>query len=112
MPANLNLVRTMGFNGTLQNGLHIHPDGQHIIYALGSVVVIESLVDRSQVFLNGHTNTVSCLTVSPSGKYIASGQETHMGFKADIIVWDYNLKSLYCKFPLHKVRVEALSFFL
>jgi len=100
----------MGFNGTLQNGLHIHPDGQHIIYALGSVVVIESLVDRSQVFLNGHTNTVSCLTVSPSGKYIASGQETHMGFKADIIVWDYNLKSLYCKFPLHKVRVEALSF--
>jgi len=106
----LELVRTMGFNGTLQNGLHIHPDGSHSIYALGSTVVIESLKDKSQVFLRGHTNTVSCLTISPTGKYIASGQETHMGFKADIIVWDYNKKEFYANFPLHKVRVEALSF--
>lgn len=88
----------------------MHPDGQHQIYALGSTVVIQNINDKSQIFLRGHTNTVSCLTVSPSGKFIASGQETHMGFKADIIVWDYETKSIYCKFPLHKVCVEALSF--
>ena len=53
---------------------------------------------------------MSCLAVSKSGKYLASGQVTHMGFKADIIVWDYEKKELYCRLTLHKVKVEALAF--
>ena len=110
MSTELSLIRTMGFNGAVSNGLHIHPDGEHIIYSLGSTIVIQNLLTKNQIFLRGHTNTVSCLTVSPSGRYIASGQETHMGFKADIIVWDYQTKQAYCTFSLHKVRVEALSF--
>ena len=106
----LSLIRTMGFNGAVTNGLQTHPDGQHIIYSLGSTIVIQNLKSKNQIFLRGHTNTVSCITVSPSGRFIASGQETHMGFKADIIVWDYETKQAYCTFTLHKVRVEALSF--
>lgn len=111
MSDKLKLVRTLGFNGSLAGGLHIHPDGEHMIYALGSTVVIQNLKTLSQTFLRGHTNTVSCIAISPSGKFIASGQETHMGFKADIIVWDYEAKKPFCSnFSLHKVRVEALSF--
>jgi len=107
----LKLERTIGFNGNLSNGLIVHPDGEHMIYALGSTVVIQNLKTFEQTFLRGHTNTVSCIAISPSGKFIASGQETHMGFKADIIVWDYEQKRPYTKeFSLHKVRVEALSF--
>jgi len=107
----LKLERTIGFNGTLSGGLIVHPDGEHMIYALGSTVVIQNLKTFEQTFLRGHTNTVSCIAISPSGKFIASGQETHMGFKADIIVWDYEQKRPYTKdFSLHKVRVEALSF--
>lgn len=41
---------------------------------------------------------------------VASGQSTHMGFKADVIVWDYRKRALYCSLVLHKVKVEALSF--
>lgn len=81
-----------------------------MIYALGSTVVIQNLKDHNQIFLRGHTNTVSCISISTSGRFIASGQETHMGFKADIIVWDYEEKVQFTKFQLHKVRVEALSF--
>lgn len=106
----LELIRTLGFNGTLHAGLHIHPDGEHMIYALGSTVVIQNLKNKTQRLLRGHTNTVSCIAISPSGKFIASGQETHMGFKADIIAWDYERKQAFAKFELHKVRVEALSF--
>lgn len=37
-------------------------------------------------------------------------QITHMGFKADVIVWDFKKKEPYATFTLHKVKVEALAF--
>lgn len=33
-----------------------------------------------------------------------------MGFKADVIVWDFESMTLYCRLVLHKVKVEALAF--
>lgn len=33
------------------------------------------------MFLQGHDNDVSVVQVSNTGKYIASGQKTHMGFQ-------------------------------
>ena len=67
--------------------------------------------DRSrQQFLSGHTNNVACIAVSKSGKLVASGQVTHMGFKADVIVWDFHSKSPLKKLALHKVKVQGLAF--
>lgn len=93
----------------------MHPDACHLIYPLGNTIVIEDLTakrhDKSrQEFLVGHTDNVSCIAVSKSGRYLASGQSTHMGFKADVIVWDFESRSLLKKFSLHKVKVQALSF--
>ncbi len=101
--------------GNVPGGLLVHPDSNHLIYPLGNTVVIEDLMstrqDRSrQEFLSGHTNNVSCLAVSKSGRFVASGQVTHMGFKADVIVWDFERKTLYQKLTLHKVKVQALAF--
>ncbi|KYO40820.1 cilia- and flagella-associated protein 52 isoform B [Alligator mississippiensis] len=76
----LELQAVIGFNGYIYAGLTCHPDREHLIYPLGCTVVIESL-NNSQSFLHGHTNNVSCVAVSPSGRYIASGQVTFMGFK-------------------------------
>lgn len=53
----------------------------HMIYAVGCNVVIEHLQSRKQEFLVGHNNNISCIAVSKTGKYIASGQITYMGFK-------------------------------
>ncbi|XP_063681556.1 cilia- and flagella-associated protein 52-like [Bolinopsis microptera] len=106
----LELISTIGFNGSVPHGLLVHPDGEHLIYPLGCTVVIENIKTHEQNFLSGHTNDVSCLAVSKSGKYVASGQITHMGFKADVIVWDFEAKAPYATFTLHKVKVEALAF--
>jgi WD40 repeat protein len=65
---------------------------------------------KNQVFLQGHTNMVSCIAISKCGKFIASGQQTHMGFQADIIIWDFESRKLIKRLALHKVKVQALAF--
>lgn len=82
----LELQSAIGFEGKVPNGLRIHPDRMHMIYAIGCNIVIEDLQTRKQEFLVGHNNNVSCIAVSKSGRFIASGQVTYMGFKADIII--------------------------
>ena len=71
----LELEHAIGFAGTTDKGLHIHPSGEALIYAQGGCVLISSLSDaHEQQFLRGHDEAVTCLDVSPSGRMIASGQ--------------------------------------
>ena len=89
----------------------MHPSNEHILYPLGSTVVIREVGSpQNQRFLRGHSDAVSCLAISPSGKYIASGQVTYMGFQADVIVWDFETGEIVHRLNLHKVKVEALAF--
>jgi len=106
----LELDTTIGFAGNVPGGLLTHPDQKHLIYPLGNTIVIKNIKSCKQEFLSGHTDNVSCVALSKSGKYVASGQSTHMGFKAVVIIWEYHTKSLYCSLNLHKVKVEALAF--
>lgn len=78
--------------GTTVRGLKVHPDGLHFVYPLGYKVVVQNWKTKRQVFLSGHTNVVSAIAVSPDGKYIASGQINHMGFKVSMPMY----YSLYC----------------
>uniref|UniRef100_A0A2C9JZG8 Cilia- and flagella-associated protein 52 n=1 Tax=Biomphalaria glabrata TaxID=6526 RepID=A0A2C9JZG8_BIOGL len=107
----LELKRVIGFNGTVSGGLIVHPDREHIIYPLGCNVIIEDITQESkQSILSSHTNNVTCIAVSNDGRYIVSGQETYMGFKACITLWDYTTKTAIQKWELHKVKVQALAF--
>jgi WD40 repeat protein len=106
----LELLSTIGFEGHASNTLRVHPDRNHVLYTLGSTIVIQKIGSEKQSFLSGHNNTVSCLAVSPSGKRVASGQVTHMGFKADVVLWDFESRSIIKKFTLHKVKVEQIAF--
>ena len=71
------------FLGGVPGGFKIHPNRQHLIYPVGCTIVIEDLnaSRKNQEFLTGHSDSISCLAVSRSGKYLASGQITYMGFK-------------------------------
>ena len=51
----------------------LHPDNEHIMYPLGTTIVLRHIISRTQNFLRGHDNDISVITVSNSGKYIASG---------------------------------------
>jgi WD40 repeat protein len=106
----LELQAVIGFKGTVTDGLILHPDNEHLIFPLGCTVVIRNLLQRTQTFLQGHDNQVNCITVSPSGSMIASGQRTFMGFPADVIIWDFENRCELARLSLHKVAVASLSF--
>ncbi|XP_008686226.1 cilia- and flagella-associated protein 52 [Ursus maritimus] len=108
--AELELEAVIGFNGHVPTGLKCHPDQEHVIYPLGCTILIQAINTQEQNFLHGHGNNVSCVTISKSGVYLASGQVTFMGFKADIILWDYKKRELIARLSLHKGKIEALAF--
>jgi WD40 repeat protein len=43
-------------------------------------------------------------------RIIATGQVTHMGFLAPVLVWDLEARAIICSLSLHKVSVQALAF--
>jgi len=107
----LPLESVIGFEGKVAGGLQLHPDGKTMIYPLGATIVIRELGDAfDQSFLQGHSDEVSCICISKSGRYLASGQITYMGFTADIIVWDLETHEMVHRMSLHKVKVQSLAF--
>ncbi|OMJ75837.1 hypothetical protein SteCoe_24939 [Stentor coeruleus] len=106
----LELGAVIGFTGQVPQGLILHPDNEHLIYPLGSTIVVRHVVSRAQSFLRGHDQRVSCITVSRSGHILASGQQTHMGFQAEIIIWNFQTKSPLHRMKLHKVMIQSLNF--
>lgn len=110
MESNLNILAVIGFNGNVIDSLILHPDNEHLIYPLGSQIIIRNILTREERFLKGHNNDVSTISVSNSGKYLASGQKTFSGFKADIIVWDFETGSLIHRLTIHKFSIQSLSF--
>lgn len=49
----------IGFSGEVHEGLILHPDNEHLIYPLGSTVVIKHVLSKKQDFLKGHDNQIS-----------------------------------------------------
>jgi WD40 repeat protein len=106
----LELQAVIGFKGTVPQSLILHPDQEHLIFPLGCTVVLRNLLKKTQAFLQGHDNQVNCITVSKSGKLLASGQRTFMGFPAEVIIWDFAARCEMHRLSLHKVAVTSLSF--
>lgn len=91
-------------------GLLLHPDNEHILFPLGSTIIVRHVVTRNQTFLKGHDNEITAITISKSGKFVASGQKTFQGLKADIIVWNFADKSIFQRLSMHKVCINSLAF--
>ena len=49
--SNLNILAVIGFNGLTMDGLILHPDNEHLIYPLGSQIIIRNVLTRTQKFL-------------------------------------------------------------
>uniref|UniRef100_A0A1A9VDW4 Cilia- and flagella-associated protein 52 n=1 Tax=Glossina austeni TaxID=7395 RepID=A0A1A9VDW4_GLOAU len=106
----LNCRAIFGINGKVNFGLHLHPDGRHMIFPLGMKIGIDDLKTSTQEFIAGHTNNLSCLDLSRTGKYMASGQINHMGFPAYVILWDFAERRELARHDLHKVRAQSVCF--
>ena len=90
----LNLMAIIGFSGKVPDGLILHPDNETLIFPIGSQIIVRNVLTRQDAFLRGHDNDISIMSLSKSGRYLASGQKTFSGFKADIIIWDLTTLSL------------------
>ena len=53
---------------------------------------------------------MNTIQLSPSGRYIGSGQKTHMGFPADVIIWDFVERKEKHRLSLHKGSVQDIHF--
>lgn len=72
----LELEHSIGYNARFADTLKYHPtDKDTLVYAIGGLLVIEDLNDKSkQQFLRGHDMEISAVTISNSGRLIATGQ--------------------------------------
>jgi len=58
-----NPIACIGFSGSFKignaiEGINLHPDNEHLIYPLGSVIVIRHIISRAQSFLRVFLNRV------------------------------------------------------
>ena len=72
------------FIGKVNKSLAYTPCGKYIVYPLGSFVVLKNIVTEKEAFFDGHTSEISCVSVSPDGSRLASGQINLMGVKVRI----------------------------
>jgi WD40 repeat protein len=63
------------------HGLLRHPDGQHVIFPLGSSIVVRDEATNETVFLDRHAHPVCALALSPDGTLLVSGEAAPMGVK-------------------------------
>ncbi|XP_015251024.1 PREDICTED: cilia- and flagella-associated protein 52 [Cyprinodon variegatus] len=105
----LELKAVIGFNGCVPSGLRLHPDKKHLIYPLGNIVMLKGIEDGKQEFLR-HSDNVSCISVSKSGSYIASGHISLRGFKAPVIIWNFAERTIYAELFFHTAKVEGVAF--
>ena len=47
----LSILAVIGFKGTVVDGLILHPDNEHIIYPIGSQIILRNVLTREQRFL-------------------------------------------------------------
>ncbi|KAH0789582.1 cilia- and flagella-associated protein [Histomonas meleagridis] len=107
----LELCSTIGFSGNVRGGLVAHPNGKHIVYPLGSIlVVMEKGKPATQRFLSGHTSEITAVSVSRTGKYIASGQFSPIDQESCIILWDFKSLTKLYQWKMHRDSVQCLSF--
>ncbi len=84
----------VGYTGRYSNTVKCHPTLENTyVTALGAHVVIADVYDpHKQLFLRGHDADVSALDVSPSGRFVASGQVRSPNAPAGdalVVVWDF-----------------------
>lgn len=109
-PNRMDLQGVVGFAGHVPSGLILHKDQTRLIYPLGCTIVLKRLLKHQQEFLVGHQYPISALCMNKEGTLLASGEDSHMGFTARIIVWDLQTMKMKYELNLHKAKVQSLAF--
>ena len=111
----LQLEHMMGYSGRHLNTVASLPDDEsRFVKSIGNLVCIENLLDpHDQKLMRGHDMPISALVVSPSGNFIASGQEgtlKYKGLAAPVFVWDAATGSKLITLKGLSIKVTQISF--
>ena len=81
----------IGMNCRTNNCMVIHPAELHMIYAVGSLLVVKSVDSDRDRYLVGHSSSITYITVSKNGNLIGSAetQDSKSEELAALIVWDF-----------------------
>ncbi|OQR95137.1 microtubule-associated protein [Achlya hypogyna] len=92
-----------------RNNLRYNSDGQ-IVYHAAAVGVVYDRSTNTQKHHLGHSDDILCLTMSSSGRFVATGER---GKKPAIRVWDAQSGALLCELKgFHTRGVLSLAFAL
>ena len=112
MESYLRLETNIGINSKTYKCMAIHPSEMHMVYSVGSMLVIKSVDNDHDEYLYGHSTLINFITVSNSGNLIASSEafDSHSEESAALIVWDFYQREILYRVRYHKQMVRAMSF--
>eukprot|EP00164_Ancoracysta_twista_P003295 GFYU01004401.1.p1 GENE.GFYU01004401.1~~GFYU01004401.1.p1 ORF type:complete len:617 (-),score=197.08 GFYU01004401.1:136-1986(-) len=106
--ATIELEHAIGYSGNVQTSLYYHPNGNDAVYVSGGSVVIADISDpHNQTFLRGHDDNISCLSMSKTGRLLASGQ---VGENSDVVVWDFETRKPLYRLSEHDHKIQDVAF--
>jgi cilia- and flagella-associated protein 52 len=104
----IELEHAIGYSAECMKSIYLHPNEVNYLYITGACIVVSDLNNQQgQTFLRGHDDSVTCLAISPSGNFVASGQK---GYNADVLVWDFASKKVKFQFSEHDHEIRCLDF--
>lgn len=107
MSVSLEFEHFIGSNA-IPAGIEFHPNGTNYIVASGGNIVVGDLTNPLvQDFLRKHDDQVTCISLSRTGKYFASGQK---GNNSNIHIWDFPSSKLLFSLEEHDHYVQCVAF--
>lgn len=107
MDSKITFDHFIGINA-LPKAVHFHPNGENYVFSAGGNVIIGNLNDpHSQRFFSRHDDTVTCLALSYSGRFVASGQK---GENSNVYVWDVETGEVIYSLEEHDFGIQDMGF--
>ena len=104
----IELDHAIGYTGEIADSILLHPAQQDYISISGANIIVGDLSDpHKQRLLKGHDDQVTCISISHSGKLLASGQK---GDNSDVFVWSFEEGKLIYKLSEHDYAITTLDF--
>lgn len=70
----LEIEGNIGINCRTSNCMVIHPSELHMIYAVGSLLVVKSVDSDHDKYLQGHSSRINYITISKHGNLMGSAE--------------------------------------
>ena len=104
----LRQVALVGFSGAERGCMKLLvPQPARIVFTVGASLVVRDLETGRQEVHLGHSYPVSCLSLSSSGRYLASGERASLGVRARLVCWDTTTWTCLGSHQTHHGKVEA-----